>query len=39
MIILQRHPLAQRTEDIAEMEGVRGGLGKGKYTWPASTAM
>jgi hypothetical protein len=38
MILLQRHPLSQRTQEIAEMEGVRRGLGKGEYAGSAGTA-
>ena len=39
MIFLQWHPLPQRTEEVAEMERIRGGLGKGEYAWSAGTAV
>ena len=39
MIILQRHPLAQRTEKIAEVHRIRGRLGEREYAGPASTAV
>ena len=35
MIVLQRHPLAQRTQEVAEVERVGGGLGQGEHARPA----
>jgi hypothetical protein len=39
MIFLQRYPLAQRAEEIAEVQRIRGWLGEREYARSASTAV
>jgi hypothetical protein len=39
MIFLQWHPLAQRTQEVAEVQRIRCGLGKREHARPASTAL
>jgi hypothetical protein len=39
MIFLQRHPLAQRAEEIAKVQRIRGWLGERQDARSASTAV